>query len=321
MALSSVLGQERALGRLRKMLSSRRIPPALLFTGPQGVGKKKAAFEFAKALNCEAPDFVQQDSCDRCPSCGQADKGLDADLRIVDMAYQAALREEEGAKQRTLRVDTVRHAIHETEMRSLMGRRKTMIVEDAHLLAEEGANALLKSLEEPPEGTLWILLTHQPHRLLGTIRSRSQVVRFSPLTVDAVRTILLRLPQEEVEASLEQSSIDTTDASWAAHRAEGSMHRALALLKKECPDPEQWLEDPLAPFRLSESLPKELHLSRPLVEEHLLRMTRHLRSRRDARARKVARELSGFRSALASNADPRLTLELAALTLQGMDPS
>ena len=249
-----------------------------------------------------------------CPSCLQAEKGLDPDIQVVNAAYQASIAQEDPAKQRSIKIDTLRHLIKDFGLRSMFGRWKTAIIEDAHLLVTEAANAMLKSLEEPPARTLWILVTHQSERLLGTIRSRCQRVPFSPL------------PKETVARFLEDRGCPPEEAASLARRSGGSPGRALALRENPLPDPADWAGDPLAPFRLAETLPRELHLSRPLVEAQLGRMAWHLRGREDGlsfRSRAALRELMSLRKALASNADPRLVLELAALKLQqaaGMGP-
>jgi DNA polymerase-3 subunit delta' len=313
MSFSAIFAQERAVRVIRGLLGSRRLPPALLFSGPPGVGKKMAALELAKALDCEAQG---EEACDACPSCLQADKGIDPDIQLIDAEYQARLeiKDEDATekelgdfigKQKLIHIDTIRHAVGSLARSSLLGGWKTAVLENAHLLKTEAANAMLKSLEEPPPRTLWILVTHQDERLLPTIRSRCHRIRFGPLPPAAVRKILLSKSQEGPAASK------------AAEDSGGSMERALALLERRCPDPEEWLSDSLAPFRLADSLPRELHLARPLVEEHLVRMATHLRGRYASSAvRSALRELSGLRRALASNVDPRLTLEIAAFTLQ-----
>jgi len=318
MSLSSILGQERAARLIRGLLSSRRLPPALLFSGPPGVGKKMAALELAKALDCEAQG---ESACNACPSCLQADKGIDPDIQLIDAEYQAMLKltdeeeeEKQGletliAKQKLIHIKTIRHAIGILARSSLAGGWKTAIVEDAHQLVPAAANAMLKSLEEPPPRTLWILVTHQDERLLQTIRSRCHRIRFGPLPPAVVRELLLSKGHEGPAAAK------------AAEDSGGSMERALALLENRCLDPRDWLLDPMAPFTLADKLPRELHLARPLVSEHLVRMASHLRGRYSSPpVRAALRDLSGLRRALASNADPRLTLEIAAFTLQSIPP-
>ena len=306
MSLSRIHGQARALRLLKPLLASRRLPPALLFFGLEGVGKGTTAIEFAKALNCLKPS-ADGDGCDACASCTQADKGIDPDLKRVNAAYQAGLREEEAERQRTIRVDTARHVIKEMEMTSLTGRWKVAVLEDAERLEIEAANALLKSLEEPPPRTLWILASSRRERLLPTILSRCHRVPFSALS------------DEDVVGVLQAAGVPAAEATRLAALAEGSPGRALDLRSLDLPEPEAWAGDPLAPFRLADSLPRELHLARPLVEAHLRRIARRLRERDGPDSRKTRdglREISRLSGFLRSNADPRLVLELAALELQ-----
>ncbi len=115
MSLKAILGQEKALGRLRSWLKSGRIPHALLFSGPRGVGKAAAALAFARALNCE------KGGTDACGACAACRRGVAADIHRVNAAYQAGLSGEPEEKQRSIKVDTVRHVIRDLEMRSMTG--------------------------------------------------------------------------------------------------------------------------------------------------------------------------------------------------------
>ncbi|MFH2203522.1 MAG: AAA family ATPase [Elusimicrobiota bacterium] len=282
MNFREILGQERAVSLLKNLLKSRRIPPALLLRGPRGTGKAAAARAFADALHCDKDKI---DACGGCASCDASAKGLDPDLYRVNAEFQAALLDEEPAKQRSIKVDTVRHLLGRLEMRSAPGRWKVAILENAHLLVPAAANALLKTLEEPPPRTLWLLATHRPDELLSTVRSRCQEVPFMPPPIRNFRK----------------------------------------LLDAELPDPAGWLNDPMAPFRLAESLPRELHLARPLASRHLRQMAVYLRASRGlagyarGAVRIVHRELAEMQQALEANADPRLIIELSALRLQQLE--
>ncbi|PCI40132.1 MAG: hypothetical protein COB53_02020 [Elusimicrobia bacterium] len=301
MKISEILGQDRAVGRLRELVSSGRVPPALLFSGPRGVGKALAALAFYTALNCSKR---KTDSCGSCPSCLCASSGADADLYRINSAYQAGLRGEEKEKQRSIRIDTIRHAIETVSLRSFLGKWKAAIVEDAHLLEISAANAMLKTLEEPPAKTIWILTTHRPGDLLSTIRSRCQTISFGPLSTGVLTQIL------------------GEDKADAIARAEGSSARALELMGDDVESPGEWISDPMGPFRLVDALPRELHLARPAVEKQLHRIAWFIREKRgiegyrSAPVRSVLRELEELRRALKSNADPKIIVELAALRLQ-----
>jgi len=307
MGFKDIVGQDRAVQRLRNLLRSDSVPPALIFLGPRGVGKAAAAMTFAKALNCSKK---ADDACGSCPSCRTGTECMDQDVHKVDAAYQASLLDEEPEKQRSVKVDTVRHVIRDLEMRSLLGRWKVAILERAHTLVNAAANAMLKSLEEPPPRTAWILVTHRPKELLPTIRSRCQTVSFSPLA------------PELIVKALEEDGVSRADAETVAPLSEGSMGRARELLEQEVPAPSEWLGDPLAPFSLADALPKKLHLSRPVVEDQLHRMAWHIRRSlgrecySSSQVRGVLGELGELRRALRRNASPGLVIELAAFKLQ-----
>lgn len=307
MSFTTILGQDRALRRLRALLATRRIPPALLFHGPPGVGKATVAFAFAKALNCEARG---QDACGRCLSCQSADKGIDLDLKRLDAAYQAGVLGEEAERQQHLKIDSVRHLIKDMEMRSMTGRWKTAVVCDAHTMQPAAANALLKAIEEPPPRALWILVASRREMLLPTIASRCHTVVFAGLNDSLTASIL------------KDRGVPAQEAAVLARMSEGSPGRALTLWERKLPDPRTWLADPLAPFRLAEELPRETHLSRPLADDHLRRMSWHvretsdLRGRRGATARRALETIERLRRRLKSNVDPRMAVELAALELQ-----
>jgi DNA polymerase III delta' subunit len=305
--LSELLGQTRAVARLKDLVASERVPPALLLQGPRGVGKASAALAFHAALNCSKR---KTDSCGECPSCRSIANQTDPDLQRIDAQYQAGLRDEDSEKQRSIRIDTMRHAIEKASLRSFQGRWKTAVVEDAHLLEIAAANAMLKTLEEPPPKTVWVLTTHRPGDLLGTIRSRCQTVNFGPLD------------EASIVDALTAAGTDEPAARGAAALCEGSAARALELLEAPLPDPSEWISDPMGPFALVDGLPRELHLARPAAEKHLHRIAWFIREKRgregyrSAPVRSVLRQLDDLRRALRSNADPKLVVELAALRLQ-----
>lgn len=308
MILRKAKAQPRAARRLEGLLKTGRIPSALLFFGPDGVGKALMARELAQALLCGGRQETEP-PCGLCSDCQAVEKGLHPDVRFINAAYQAALREEETAKQRTLRVDTVRHARGEMEMKSLLGRWKVAVVEDAHTLELESANALLKILEEPQPSTLWVLVTSQKERLPKTVVSRCFSIGFAPL------------PPAVVQEVLGARGIAAAEAQRLARLCEGSISRALALA-------EQPLEDlasgPLKPFSAADALPRELYLAREQVELSLFALAQRLRERHldgelsFSQVEPALRELQSLRKALRSNADPRSVLALAGLEAEGL---
>ena len=316
MIFDRVRGQRRAAQALEGFLKTRNIPSALLFAGPEGVGKTLMAREFAKALLCRAPTQSLMEHgtggsapCAVCPDCLAIEKGIHPDAKAVNAAYQASLREEDPGRQKTLRVETIRHLRQDMELQSMLGGWKLAIIENAQTLEIEAANALLKILEEPPPLTLWILAATQRERLPKTIASRCQTVAFVPLSA------------RDIESLLAERGLGPEEATRLAGLCDGSMSRALELAQSPG-YPASLTEGALAPFAAADALPRELHLARSQAEIALFALAqdlrlRHLRGEEPfSRVEAPLREIGRLRQALRSNADPRLILSLAAIETQ-----
>lgn len=169
-AFKRLLGQAFARRVLDAALQGDRVASAYLFEGPPGCGKKTAARELAAALvGASSPDAERR-----------VLEGLHPDVRHFAPA---------GA---SFKVDQIRELLKETALRSVEGGRRVFILDKAETLNDASSNALLKSIEEPPAGLHWILVTTQRTRILPTIASRCQSVRFHPLDQDSLRTVLER---------------------------------------------------------------------------------------------------------------------------------
>lgn len=197
MALKDVLGQERPIEILRRSLKVGRLPHAYIFVGEEGVGKFFTAINLAKALNCNSPTVslldtepVEVDACDSCPSCIEIDKGIYPDVLVI---------EPEGDQ---IKIDQIRRAQERFSLRTLRGRKKVLIIDKAHTMNISSANALLKTLEEPTEGTLIILISSAPELLPATVLSRCQRLPFGLLSRKVMEGLLISKGFKEEEARL-----------------------------------------------------------------------------------------------------------------------
>ncbi len=217
-----------------------RIANTFLFVGPDGIGKRTFAILLAKSLLCRNSDPAKLEFCSRCEDCAQVDAHTHPDL--IEAAKPAdkatfpldALIGPPDAR----RSEGLCHAIG---LKPYGGRRKVAILDDADTLAVEGANALLKTLEEPPLGSVLILISASLQKQLPTIRSRCQVVRFQPLTVEQLAELIVR-------QGLAQ---DPQRASEIAQQSDGGLTMARTLADEELSEFRNGLLERLAAQRLN----------------------------------------------------------------------
>ncbi len=175
MPFADVIGQDGPKKKIRTALAQQAIGHAYLFSGDDGIGKRLMALRFAQALSCETPPASSQpDSCGHCRACEQIDSGTYPDLLIIEPEQDKANPQ--------IKIDRVREIERHVIYRPLLSARKICIIDDADRLNANAANAFLKTLEDPPEHSLFILVTSRPLRLLATVRSRCLTLRFSPAT-------------------------------------------------------------------------------------------------------------------------------------------
>jgi DNA polymerase III subunit delta' len=196
-----ILGQDSAIEALTTAYRLQRLPHALVFAGPVGVGKATTARALAGLFLCEKPK--EHVPCGRCASCRAFDAGNHPDYHII---YRQLVRlSKEDSKAKELSADVIREFLLEKAGHSsVVGVGKVFVIEEADLMSITAQNAMLKTLEEPAGRTLIILLTDQPDGLLATIRSRSRLVRFSPLDEKTLREQLVKrgiAPQKALEAA------------------------------------------------------------------------------------------------------------------------
>lgn len=221
MSFQDIIAQERPKNIILGQLRSGRIPHAYLFLGIDGIGRRKAALELSKSLNCHAHSATKtfSDACDHCVSCQKIAHGNHPDVQVIDFEYQAKLEGKDADKQRNIKIDTIRAVQKDISLKPTEGRWKVYIIDPAEKITLDAANCLLKTLEEPPSWTMIILLAKHKENLPATIVSRTQVLHFTPLPEAAVAAMLLKtadLPPEKARA--------------VAAMAEGSLATALRLV-------------------------------------------------------------------------------------------
>ena len=180
MSFGDIKGQDRAVTFLKNAASSGRVSHAYIFLGPSGVGKKLAALNFAKALNCLSEARMRP--CDECASCRKADNGNHPDIML--------LKPEKGAA--SFKIEKIRELINQTALKAYEGRRKVYIIDEASSLTREAISALLKTLEEPASDSTLIMLFEDLRYVPRTILSRSQVIRFFPMRFGEIRDYLVK---------------------------------------------------------------------------------------------------------------------------------
>jgi DNA polymerase-3 subunit delta' len=214
MPFSEVVGHARPLGLLSRSIARGTLPPSLLFTGPEGVGKRIVARAVAQALNCAAPGegrsvaggaVLPFDACGRCPACVRIERGTHPDVVGLEPGDNGAIR-----------IEPIREVVAAAGYRPFEGRRRVIVIDEADRVTPDGQDALLKSLEEPPASCCFILVTSRPETLLATIRSRCSRLRFGRLSAADVARILVT-----------QHKYTEQEAHAAAAVADGRPGRAL----------------------------------------------------------------------------------------------
>jgi DNA polymerase III subunit delta' len=223
MPFRDIVGHRRLLTLVASAVERASLPPSLIFAGPEGVGKRTAALALAQLVNCPTPvnvaasgqglqaasdvdgDATFLDACGVCASCTRIARLVHADVHVVEPGDTGVIK-----------VDQVRDVVERTGYRPFEGRRRVVIVDEAEAMLSEAQNALLKTLEEPPPASMFVLVSSRPDELLPTVRSRCQRLRFG------------RLDAADVAAVLQQRhEFSAADAHAAASASDGSVGAAL----------------------------------------------------------------------------------------------
>ena len=219
MAWQEIVGHDRIVGQFRKALARKRLASTFLFIGPAGIGKRTFALKLAQAMLCDLVAEDRLDPCGTCPACQQVMANTHPDLDLV------AKPEDKAFIPLDLLIGDDDHRMREglcynLSLKPFSGKRRIAIIDGADYFNKEGANCLLKTLEEPPPKAVIILIGTSEQRQLPTIRSRCQIMRFRPLAVPEIEALLVQ--QGIVDSPAKANSI--------AERCEGSLARAAELL-------------------------------------------------------------------------------------------
>jgi DNA polymerase III subunit gamma/tau len=211
-SFSEVIGQQHVVQTLVNSIAAKNISHAYLFSGPRGSGKTTIARLFAKAINCEKP--VNSEPCNKCDSCVEILTGKSMDLFEVDAASHTG-------------VDDIRELIEGIKFSPVKSKYKIFIIDECHQLSKSAANALLKTLEEPPAHAIFLLATTEAHKMIPTIISRCQRFDFKKLQIPEI------IKKLEFISKKEDVKFDNSALSLIALNSRGSFRDAESLLD-EC---------------------------------------------------------------------------------------
>lgn len=206
MAFQEIIGHHTVVELLKRALANQRVSHAYLFVGPKGVGKETTALQFARALNClERAD----DACGECRSCRKYLSGNHPDFKMIRPV------------ENSISIDQIRELQKDIVYKPYESGWKIYLIDDADLMTLEAANSLLKTLEEPPQYAVIIIVSARKEGILPTILSRCQVIQFHKLSREEVKSFLLSRPE---------ILTDEMDADEAVLLADGSIGQGLRLL-------------------------------------------------------------------------------------------
>ena len=301
-----------------------------MFFGPDGVGKRLSALEFAKALNCLDETARQNgDACGVCANCEAIDKGTNPDVTFVDFTYQARLEvkkdftskgyaeelEKQITKQQHISVDTIRDVTAKSQQKAVGNGWKVLIIDQAQTMQGAAANALLKFIEEPPAKTVWILITNKRAAMLRTILSRCQPLSFAPLSLENIKDILTK------------TQADVSNADLCAKYSAGSVSGALKATEALDLLQSGGFGTPQGPSGVVAGLSRTLVTARQEAQSILdvLIMALHQAWVNEPDENKqyayqaMLKRFENYKRSIGRNVSPALVLETALMSLDGLN--
>jgi DNA polymerase III subunit delta' len=247
MPFRDVIGHRRIVALLARSIARESLPPSLIFAGPSGIGKRLTALAAAQTLNCLNPQSTSEleiDACGVCAACTRIARGIHPDVLIVEPGDSGSIK-----------IEPVRDLIERAAYRPFEGKWRAAIVDEADALVPAAQNALLKTLEEPPSRSVFMLVTARADALLATVRSRCPRLPFRPLSPQDLAAALMARGHGDAEAravaatadgslghALEASAGDLVAARDAAQQvlaqaaADGGAGRRIESAKQLLPD-------------------------------------------------------------------------------------
>ena len=295
MPFRTIAGHSRLLSLLSRVIARDAMPPAVLMAGPAGIGKRRTAMAVAQAMNCLQPRAsaeFERDACGECAACKRIARLVHPDVIVVEPGDSGSIK-----------IEQMRDVIDRSQYRPFEGRRRAVIIDEADAAGADAQSALLKTLEEPPSASVFILVSSMPDALLPTVLSRCPRLRFGPLT-----------PAEVARVLMQDHGYSEQDARAAAADADGSIGRALESRSEDLTEAREAAERILQETARNTDPVKRIHLARDLTEgkgtpaEERNRLAVQLRSL-GSLLRDVGIIASGADRVMLANADLETRLE------------
>ncbi|MCG3205480.1 MAG: hypothetical protein KCHDKBKB_02201 [Elusimicrobia bacterium] len=320
-----ILGQPFVLHYLNEGLRQGRLSPSLFFVGPDGVGKRLCAIELAKCFACEEladrkiaratkkiNEWVNNESlprCGNCQACRKISENNHADVLLINRDLQATILKEKLGSQTAIKIDSIRYLNKFLSLKPIESQRRVVIVDEAHLMNTEAANALLKILEEPPQQAQLILLANNEQALPSTVRSRCAIVRFRSIPVKIMSDWL-----EREHAVSESKAIELAD------RSGGSFEKALAFKDEDRPstDLSDYTLDEFFTLLASTNWKKEGRKRAETAVTQLIESSQKKLEEGDLNQRVRLQTLLDARKHLDNNVPAKLVLENLYIKLEGV---